>query len=48
MSVYVNQKLRPANLAPAPYSMRLDGFASLHADYDGGENTKPLKFKVLT
>ena len=34
---------RPSHLRR--YSLRLDGFASVRADYDGGEMlTKPLKF----
>jgi hypothetical protein len=46
MSVYVNQNYGQPTAHLRRYSMRLDGFASVHADYDGGEMiTKPLTFK---
>ncbi|HZZ42478.1 MAG TPA: hypothetical protein VFE58_06045 [Tepidisphaeraceae bacterium] len=45
MSVYVNQNYGQPTSHLRRYSMRLDGFASVHADYDGGEmRTKPLIF----
>lgn len=45
MSVYVNQNYGQPTSHLRRYSMRLDGFASVHADYDGGEmRTKPLVF----
>ena len=45
MSVYVNQNYGQPTSHLRRYSLRLDGFASVHAEYDGGEMlTKPLKF----
>lgn len=45
MSVYVNQNYGQPTAHLRRYSLRLDGFASVHADYDGGEmTTKPLMF----
>jgi len=45
MSVYVNQNYGQPTSHLRRYSMRLDGFASVHADYDGGEMlTRPLTF----
>lgn len=45
MSVYVNQNYGQPTSHLRRYTMRLDGFASVHADYDGGEMvTRPLKF----
>jgi hypothetical protein len=45
MSVYVNQNYGQPTAHLRRYSLRLDGFASVHADYDGGELiTKPLTF----
>ena len=45
MSVYVNQDYAQPTAHLHRYSMRLDGFASLRADYQGGEMvTKPLIF----
>jgi hypothetical protein len=46
MSVYVNQNYGQPTSHLRRYSMRLDGLASVHAPYEGGEMlTKPLKFK---
>jgi hypothetical protein len=46
MSVYVNQNYGQPTSHLRRYSMRLDGFASVRAEYDGGEMlTKPLTFK---
>jgi hypothetical protein len=46
MSVYVNQNYGQPTSHLRRYSMRLDGFASVHAPYEGGEMlTRPLKFK---
>lgn len=46
MSVYVNQNYGQPTSHLRRYSLRLDGFASVHADYDGGEMvTKPLTFE---
>ena len=46
MSVYVNQDYAQPTAHLRRYSLRLDGFASAQADYDGGElRTKPV---VLT
>jgi hypothetical protein len=46
MSLYVNQNYGQPTAHLRRYSMRLDGFASVHADYDGGEmTTKPLTFR---
>jgi hypothetical protein len=45
MSVYVNQDYAQPTAHLRRYSMRLDGFASLRADFQGGEMvTKPLVF----
>lgn len=45
MSVYVNQDYAQKTAHLRRYSMRLDGFASVRADYGGGELlTKPLVF----
>ncbi len=45
MSVYVNQDYAQPTAHLRRYSLRLDGFASMHADYGGGEfRTKPLRF----
>ncbi len=45
MSVYVNQDDAQPTAHLRRYSMRLDGFASAQADYNGGELvTKPLSF----
>ncbi|OGV70785.1 MAG: hypothetical protein A2283_21240 [Lentisphaerae bacterium RIFOXYA12_FULL_48_11] len=46
MSIYVNQDYAQPTAHLRRYSMRLDGFASLRAPYDGGEMiTKPLTFQ---
>ena len=45
MSVYLNQDYAQPTAHLRRYSMRLDGFASAQADYNGGELvTKPLSF----
>lgn len=45
MSVYVNQDYAQPTAHLRRYSMRLDGFGSIQADYDGGELlTKPIVF----
>lgn len=45
MSVFVSQNYAQPTAHLRRYSMRLDGFGSLRADYDGGEIlTKPLRF----
>jgi len=45
MSLYVNQNYGQPTAHLRRYSLRLDGFASLHADYGGGEMlTKPFTF----
>ncbi len=45
MSVYLNQDYAQPTAHLRRYSMRLDGFASAQADYQGGELvTKPLSF----
>ncbi len=45
MSVYLNQDYAQPTAHLRRYSMRLDGFASVQADYQGGELiTKPLRF----
>jgi hypothetical protein len=45
MSVYVNQNYGQPTSHLRRYSLRLDGFASVRADYDGGEMvTKPFQF----
>jgi hypothetical protein len=46
MSLYVNQNYGQPTSHLRRYSLRLDGFASVRADYDGGEmRTKPLSFQ---
>jgi len=46
MSVYVNQDYAQPSAHLRRYSLRLDGFASVRAFYDGGEmQTKPIIFK---
>jgi hypothetical protein len=46
MSLYVNQNYGQPTSHLRRYSLRLDGFASVRADYDGGEmRTKPLRFQ---
>lgn len=46
MSLYVNQDYTLPTAHLRRYSMRLDGFASVNAPYEGGEmTTKPLRFK---
>lgn len=46
MSLYVNQNYGQPTAHLRRYSLRLDGFASVHADYDGGEMvTRPLTFQ---
>ncbi len=46
MSVYLNQDYAQPTAHLHRYSLRLDGFASLHADYQEGEMvTKPLTFR---
>lgn len=45
MSIYVNQNYAQPTAHLRRYSMRLDGFSSLRAAYEGGEvMTKPFKF----
>ncbi|BBO32842.1 hypothetical protein [Lacipirellula parvula] len=45
MSLYVNQNYGQPTAHLRRYSLRLDGFAAVHADYVGGEmTTKPLIF----
>ena len=45
MSIYANQNYAQPTAHLHRYSLRLDGFASLHAPYEGGEVvTKPLIF----
>jgi len=45
MSFYVNQNYAQPSAEMRRYSLRLDGFASLHADRDGGQLlTRPLTF----
>ncbi len=45
MSIYTNQDNAQPTAHLHRYSLRLDGFASVRADYDGGELlTRPLKF----
>ena len=49
MSIYVNQDYAQPSAHLRRYSMRLDGFASLSAGYDGGEMlTKPFTFDGKT
>ena len=46
MSLYVNQNYGQPTAHLRRYTMRLDGFASIRADYDGGElRTKPIRFQ---
>ncbi len=46
MSLYVNQNYGQPTAHLRRYSLRLDGFAAVHADYDGGEMvTRPLTFR---
>ena len=46
MSLYVNQNFAQPTMHMRRYSMRLDGFASVNAPYEGGEMiTKPLRFE---
>ena len=48
MSLYVNQNYGQPTAHLRRYSLRLDGFASVGADYDGGEmRTKPLTFSGI-
>lgn len=45
MSVYVNENYAQPTAHLKRYSMRIDGFASIHAGYDGGVmTTKPFVF----
>lgn len=45
MSLYVNQDYAQPTSHVHRYTMRLDGFVSLNASYDGGEmTTKPFRF----
>ncbi|MDA1231659.1 MAG: hypothetical protein O2856_12870 [Planctomycetota bacterium] len=45
MSVYVNQDYAQPTAHLRRYSMHLDGFASVHAEFEGGHfNTKPFTF----
>ena len=45
MSIYVNRNYAQPTSYLARYSMRLDGFASVQAPYEGGELvTRPLRF----
>ncbi|MDB2576842.1 hypothetical protein N9Z54_06540 [Planctomycetota bacterium] len=46
MSLYVNQNYAQPTAALHRYSLRLDGFASLHAGFTGGVlTTRPLRFE---
>jgi len=46
MSLYVNQNYAQPTAALHRYSLRLDGFASLHAGFAGGAlTTRPLRFE---
>lgn len=46
MSVYVNQDYAQPSAHLHRYAMRIDGFTSIHAPFDGGELiTKPIRFK---
>ena len=46
MSVYINRNYGQPTAHLNRYSMRLDGFAAVHAPYAGGEmRTKPLRFR---
>jgi len=45
MSVYVNQDYAQPTAHIHRYSLRIDGFTSVHASYDGGEMiTRPFRF----
>ncbi len=45
MSLYVNQNYAQPTAHLHRYTMRIDGFTSLHASYDGGEIiTRPFRF----
>lgn len=45
LSLYVNQDYAQPTAHLRRYSLRLDGFASVHVPYEGGElRTKPFKF----
>ena len=45
MSIYTNQDNAQPTAHLHRYSQRIDGFASVRADYDGGELlTRPLRF----
>ena len=45
MSVYVNQDYAQPTAHLHRYSLRIDGFTSVHASYDGGEMiTRPFYF----
>lgn len=45
MSLYLNQNYGQPTAHLRRYTLRLDGFAAVHANYDGGEMiTKPLTF----
>ena len=46
MSIYTNQDYAQPTAHLHRYSLRMDGFASIHAEYQGGEFiTKPIQFK---
>ncbi|MEN8193788.1 MAG: hypothetical protein ABFS12_13280 [Bacteroidota bacterium] len=46
LSIYVNQNYAQPTAHLHRYSLRVDGFSSIHADYNGGEIiTKPLSFE---
>ena len=46
MSFFVNRNYGQPTAYVARYSLRLDGFASLHAGYHGGSmTTRPLRFQ---
>lgn len=46
MSIYVNQAYAQPSAHLRRYSLRLDGFASVHASYEGGEMiTRPIIFQ---
>ncbi|HWQ53061.1 MAG TPA: hypothetical protein VN442_05210 [Bryobacteraceae bacterium] len=46
MSMYVNRNYGQPTARLTRYAMRLDGFASLHGDYKGGEAvTRPVRFR---
>jgi hypothetical protein len=49
MSIYTNQDYAQPTAHLHRYSLRLDGFASVRADYNGGELlTRPLRFAGTT